>query len=151
VNDERASRSGCLSDAGSAIIEVAFLGVLVLIPLVYLLIAVFDVQRSAFALTAAAREAARVYVDASSDRDGGSAAAAAVDIAAMDHGLPPGTVAFDVTCTRTPCLTPGGSVTVRLHARVALPGLAALGTGSRGIDVRTEHSAVVDRFRAARP
>lgn len=151
MNDERASRSSCRSDAGSAIIEVAFLGVLVLIPLVYLLVAVFDVQRSAFALTAAAREAARVYVDASSERAGAGAAATAVDVAALDHGLPPHAVAVDVTCSNRPCLTPGGSVTVRLQTRVPLPGLAALGTGSRGIEVRTEHSAVVDRFRPARP
>jgi hypothetical protein len=40
---------------------------------------------------------------------------------------------------------------VRLETRVGLPGLAALGTGAAAVVVRTEHSAVVDRFRPVRP
>ncbi|MFI5955247.1 hypothetical protein [Cryptosporangium sp. NPDC051539] len=46
-------------DDGSAIIEFVWGGVLLLVPLLYVVLAVFEVQRNAFAVTEAAREAGR--------------------------------------------------------------------------------------------
>ncbi len=44
-------------EEGSALIEFVGLGVLLLLPLLYLLLSVFAVQRAAFAVTQAARDA----------------------------------------------------------------------------------------------
>ncbi|HEV2086891.1 MAG TPA: hypothetical protein VGR21_01135, partial [Cryptosporangiaceae bacterium] len=40
-------------DTGAATIEFVFLGILVMVPLLYLVVAVFEVQRNAFAVTQA--------------------------------------------------------------------------------------------------
>ena len=50
------------SERGSAIVEFHFLGLLLLVPLIYILLAVLDVQRASYAVTQAAREAGRIYV-----------------------------------------------------------------------------------------
>ena len=55
-------------ERGNAILEFHFLGLLLLVPLVYILLAVLDVQRSSYGVTQAAREAARVY-SVSGDED----------------------------------------------------------------------------------
>ena len=49
-------------ERGTALVEVTWLSILLLVPLVYLVLAVFDVQRSAFAVNAATRAAGRAYV-----------------------------------------------------------------------------------------
>ena len=56
-----------LDERGSAVLEFHFLGILLLVPLVYVLLAVLDVQRTSYGVTQAAREAARVYA-ATGDR-----------------------------------------------------------------------------------
>ena len=49
-------------DDGNAIVEFVYLAVLLMVPLVYVLLTVFQVQRAAFAASSAAREAGRVFV-----------------------------------------------------------------------------------------
>jgi Flp pilus assembly protein TadG len=49
------------TEDGNAIVEFHFLGLLLLVPLVYLMLAILDVQRASYGVTQAAREAARVY------------------------------------------------------------------------------------------
>ena len=50
------------SDEGSAIVEFVWLGILLLVPLIYIVVAVFEVQRTAYAASAAARSAGRAFV-----------------------------------------------------------------------------------------
>ena len=75
------------ADRGSAIIEFHFLGILLLVPLVYILLAVLDVQRTSYGVTQAAREAGRIYV-ATGDE---GAARRAAQVALEDQGVEPGT------------------------------------------------------------
>ena len=49
------------SERGSALVEVVWLGILLLVPLLWVVLSVFEVQRGAFAVTSAARSAARAY------------------------------------------------------------------------------------------
>lgn len=50
------------ADRGSAVVEFPLLGVVLLVPLVYLAVALATVQRAASGVTEAAREAGRAYV-----------------------------------------------------------------------------------------
>ena len=50
------------TERGTALVEVTWLSILLLVPLLYIVLAVFEVQRSAFAVTTAARSAGRAYV-----------------------------------------------------------------------------------------
>ena len=75
-------------DAGRALIEVLILGVLLLIPTVYLLSAVLRVQSATFAVTQAARDAGRL-IDTAPDLDSGvQRATEAARIALADQRLP---------------------------------------------------------------
>jgi hypothetical protein len=73
-------------DGGAAVVEFVLLGVLLLVPLMYLTLAVSAVQRSVYGVTQAAREAGRAYATG----DVGTAAARAryaAELAVADQGL----------------------------------------------------------------
>jgi hypothetical protein len=108
------------ADEGSALVEFVYLSVLLLIPLVYVVLTAVSVQRNAFGLAAAARDAGRAYATAGSDRLGEARAVASVRLAMHDQGIewsPDGRV---VRCG--PCdYAPGSEFTVAVHSRVRLP------------------------------
>ena len=139
----RARPSG---DVGNALLEFTYLAVLLMVPLVYVLLTVFQVQRAAFGVTEAARQAGRAYATAEDPGSGRARAEAAARLAMRDQGL---------TCGR--CLSslegslvPDGQVVTTVEFFVRLPGLgAALGDGRGGIRVDATHVEQVDRFRTA--
>ena len=128
-------------DDGSALIEVTWLAVLLMVPLVYVLLSVFDVQRGAFGVSAASRAAGRAYSLADSDAEGRSRARAAARTALADQGFDDG-FDLDITCTPEPraCLSPGSVITVVVRAQVDLPlAPAALGGGAPSFRVESMH------------
>lgn len=107
-------------DEGSAIVEFVLLALVVMVPLVYVILTAVSVQRAAFAVTAAARDASRAYATAGSDDVGEARAEAAVALAMQDQGVawsPSGRVVDCGDCD----YAPGSSFTVTLQLRVALP------------------------------
>ena len=135
-------------DAGNALVEFTYLAVLLMIPLVYVLTTVFQVQRAAFAVTEAARQAGRAYTQAATPQDGVAVASAAADLALRDQGLtsaaPPEVAAPDG-------LAPGPTVRVTVVHEVTLPLIGGLfGRVQPHIPVRATHVQVVDRFRDPR-
>lgn len=138
-------------DAGSALIEFTFLSVLLLVPLAYIVMAVFTVQKAAFAVTAATREAGRAFVT-TTDGDPDARAAAAAALAMRDQGLSLPAGALHLTCDGA-CGSPGSTVRVALDYTVVLPLVPrALGGHSLGgIVVRGRHAEIVDEFRPALP
>ena len=70
--EPRAATSG-----GSALVELTWLGILLLVPLLWIVLSVFEVQRGAFATSAAARAAGRAYALAPTDAEGRAQAEAA--------------------------------------------------------------------------
>lgn len=110
-------------DRGSGLIEAVWLGLILLVPLVYVVLSVFAVQRGAFATTTAARAAGRAYALAPTDATGMVQARAAARAAYADQGLPGDDLTVDVTCTPAPgrCHQGGSVVTVVVSAEVPLP------------------------------
>jgi hypothetical protein len=107
-------------DDGSAIVEFVWLAVLLMIPLVYVVLTAVTLQRAAFAVTTAARDGARAYATAGSDRLGEQRAEAAVALAMHDQGVSWAASGRVVSCG--PCdYAPGSMFTVALSQRVALP------------------------------
>ena len=74
-------------DDGNAIVEFSYLAVLLMVPLVYVLLSVFEVQRASFGVTEAARQAGRAYATADDPAQGRARAAAAASLAMRDQGL----------------------------------------------------------------
>lgn len=140
-------RSG--SERGSALVEFTFLGVVVLVPLVYLILTVARLQAATFAVTVAAREGARAFVTTQPGDLPEARSRAAAELAFSDQGFgDSGTL--EVTCSASPCLAPEAEVRVRAVVTVTLPGAPGMIEDARPwprIPVDFTHVAVVDRFR----
>ena len=136
-------------DDGNAMVEFSFLGVLLLIPLIYVVLAALAVQRAAFAVTAASRDAGRAFVTAPAGSDSEARAEQAARLVLRDHGLSLLPNALRITCSADPCLTPGAVVHVEITYVVALPGVAAIAGSAASIPVSAHHDEHVDRFRVS--
>ena len=76
-----------MRERGSAVVEFVLLGLVLLVPLLYLALALSAVQRTAFGVTQAAREAGRAYVTGTAATAPARAEAAA-RLALADQGVP---------------------------------------------------------------
>ena len=89
-------------DSGSASLEFITAGMLLLIPLVYLIVTLATIQSAALATEGAARHAARVFVQAPSVAAGSEAAARALELALADHGVTAEDVDLSISCGPNP-------------------------------------------------
>lgn len=131
-------------ERGSAVVEFYFLGIVLLVPLVYVMLTLLDVQRTAYGVTQAAREAGRLLA-ATGDEDAALTAAA---IALDDQGVEVSGVDLTFECTTEPCFMPGGEITVTVAATVALPLMPDVFADvvNAEIPVQGTHAAPVDRY-----
>ncbi len=142
------------SDAGNAIVEFIFVAVLIMVPMVYLVVAVAKVQRSSLAVTEAAREAGRAFATGASTQDGRVRALAAARLAEQDAGLAtmPDVryVAAGTSCNSTqitPQLAAGSVFVICVRNSVTLPGVPTVLSG-RAITTVGEYAVHIDDFRA---
>ena len=150
--EEPASR-GC-ADGGTALVEVVLLGVVLLVPLLYLVLAASSVQRSVYGVTQAAREAGRAYATGTA----GNAqlrADYAARLALADQGVPVDGVevryaAADADCATagsTPWpLAPGVVFAVCVTSPVAVPAVPGFLDGGRNT-VTGRHVVRADDYR----
>lgn len=142
------------TEHGTALVEVTWLSILLLVPLVYVVLAVFEVQRSAFAVDAATRAAGRAYTLAPYEGEAGARALAAAEVALEDQGLGLSDGSMSMSCEPDPrdCLSPGSVVHVRMSLPVPLPLVPdALGGNTPSVRVDAEHSVPYGSFREDRP
>jgi hypothetical protein len=129
------------------------LALLLMVPLLYIVLAVFEVQRAAFAVSAATRSAGRAYVLAPDVATAEARARAAVSVALADQDLELDAAALRISCQPDPahCLSPGSVVDVALRYPVSLPLVPdALGGNTPSIRVEAEHRVPYGTFREAR-
>ena len=121
--DETRAEALCVDETGMASLEFITAGLVLLVPLVYLVLTMSALQGAAFAVEGASRQAARVFVQSPSAADAQSGARRAVEFALADYGLDLDDVDIRVTCSPDPadCLTRRGFVTVDVATRVTLP------------------------------
>ena len=138
-------------DSGSASLEFLTVGLVLLVPLVYLVVAISVIQAAAFAVEGGARQAARVFVQAPDLATAQNSAQRALDFALADHGVTvPGGIS--VSCSESPCLTRRGLVTVTVQLVVPLPLVPPVIGGSIPLTVPLSASATeqVSRFWGSR-
>ncbi|WP_028659096.1 hypothetical protein [Nocardioides insulae] len=141
-----------IDERGSAMVEFTWLALLLMVPLLYLLLSVFEVQRGSFAVSDGTRAAARAYSLAPSPGAGQERARAAVRQALADQGVEGVAPRIRITCTPSEaCLQPGSTVTVRVSARVALPlAPAVFGSGAPGVRVSAVQTVPFGSYRPGR-
>lgn len=109
-------------ERGSAALEFLTAGILLLVPLVYVVLALASVQAATFAVEGAARHAARTAALAADDRTARSAAERTVRTVLEDADMDPGAAAIDVSCEpKSACTAAGARVRVEVATAVALP------------------------------
>ncbi|CAN5232887.1 hypothetical protein BH11ACT4_BH11ACT4_12010 [soil metagenome] len=141
------------ADDGSASLEFVTVGMILLLPLVYLILVVAAVQAGALATESAARQAARVFVQSTDSAAAQAAASTAIGFALADHGIDPAAATVAVTCSPRPgaCLTRRGFVTVTVDIAVPLPLAPAVLTGGFPLSIPLHATATqqVSRFWGA--
>jgi hypothetical protein len=137
-------------EAGSAVVEFVVLAVLLMIPLIYLVMALARVQAGAFAVSMAAREAGRAYVTADATDAAEPRARAAARLAFEDQGFAEQQTRLVLACDGDPCLRPDGRVRVTASVTVPLPLVPSFAREVVPLEVPlgASHVAVADRFRA---
>jgi Flp pilus assembly protein TadG len=108
-------------DRGSASLEFVTVGLLLLLPLIYLVLVISAVQSAALATEAAARHAARLFVQQPDLARAERVADQAVRFALDDYGIDSASSRVAITCDPAACLEPGALVTVRVTVSVPLP------------------------------
>jgi hypothetical protein len=138
------SRGRARKEDGTALVEATWLALLLLVPLVYVLLAVFDVQRASYGLSGAARAAARAYSLAPDEGSAPGRARTAAAVALRDQRIDADEVELVVRCRPAPdnCLAPGSSISVELRHQVRLP-LAPAALGGDAPSVRVAASSTV--------
>ena len=140
------------TEDGSALVEFTWLGVLLLVPLIWVVLTLFEVQRGAFTITNAARAAGRAFVLAPDERTAHQRAEAVANQIMRDQGVTSG-VSVEVTCSLGAghCLDGTSVVTVQLRTSVPLPLAPKLfGQDTAGVGVSGEHTVPVGRYVSAR-
>ncbi len=153
---QRVRRAREPAEEGSALLEFLTLGVLLLVPVVYLVVALGQLQAASFAVEGASREAARVLASAPDEAQAARQVDAVVAMALRDQGLAgegdPAPV-VTVFCSDRPCTTPETRVGVTVELEVLLPGVPAFVDAAipARVPVSATGESVVERFAGLVP
>ena len=137
-------------ERGSALVELSWLGILLLVPLRWIVVSVVDVQRGAFGVSGAARAAGRAYALAPTDAEGRQRANAAARQALEDQGVHGAPVSVTITCSPYPhdCHSGTSVITVRVASRVDLPLLPSfLGGHAPSFALDATHTVPIGQFQ----
>lgn len=140
-------------EGGSAIVEFVWLGLLLLLPVIYILVCVFQVQRASYGVSAASRSAGRAFVLAPDQASAYERARRAVAVALADQGVERSQAHVRISCRPEPdrCLVPGSVVTVVVRASQPLPlAPAVLDEARPSISVDSTHREPYGTFREER-
>jgi hypothetical protein len=124
------------ADDGNVIVEFIGITVALLVPLSIIASSSIMVANAYLATDVSARTAARAFVISNS----------AAGLLAQDFDSHNAAITTKITCSKNPCLSPGGFVTVRVSKEVRLNLPRAF--GSRSVVVASQHTAIVDELRS---
>jgi Flp pilus assembly protein TadG len=140
---------GRRDEQGSALVELSWLAIILLVPLVWIVISVFEVQQGAFATSAAARAAGRAYALAPDDATGAARADAVVRQVLADQGTPGQRARVSVSCDAPAgnCHVGTSVITVRVDSGVTLPFFPAiLGKGAAVLSLDATHTVPIGQY-----
>ena len=140
-------------DVGTASLEFVTAGMILLLPMVYLVLAMSALQAGSLAVEGAARQAVRVYVQAPDTREAEVEAERAIRFALADHGLDPSDASVVISCSPRPadCLRRRATVTITVGFSVGLPLVPSALTirGPLAVPLRSTATEQVSRFWGA--
>lgn len=141
-------------DRGSALVEFSWLAIILLVPLVWIVLSVFEVQQGAFATSAAARAAGRAYALAPDDATGRARAEAVVEQVLADQGTPGQQARVTVSCQAPGegCHVGTSVITVRVDSGVDLPFFPViLGKQAVSFSLDASHTVPIGQYVESAP
>lgn len=136
------------AEDGNALVEFVVLSAALLIPSLYLVLTLGNVQAAVFAADTIARDVARIHATEPDSAEAMERSARHSEMILEDHGLPTGDV-VTLHCSEDPCATPGGTVTAEVRIPVPVPGLGPLMGETGPVTVGSSHAVQVDQYRSA--
>lgn len=132
-----------MDDEGSAALEFITVGVILLVPLVYLVVVLGVIQEQTLGAEAAARHTARVIATAPDAEAAATRGDAVLDGIVEEYGLDADAVEVGVTCrpSGVDCPSSGATVTVTIRARVRLPFVPPVFGLDRALSIPVEASS----------
>lgn len=145
---ETGSRTTERHEDGSAVVEFTFLALLLMVPLVYFIITVGQIQGGSYAVVGAADQAAKVFVAQPDAVSGQAAAEQATLIALADFGHDARDARVSTVCDPADCQGAGTAVTVTVNLTVPLPFVPFNeDLRLRASEVEASSTQLVGRFR----
>ncbi len=148
----RFRRRWCAED-GTASLEFVTAGMILLLPMVYLVLTMSALQAGSLAVEGAARQAVRVYVQAPDTPAAEGGAERAIRFALADYGLDPSAATVSISCSprSSDCLRRRATVTITVGVTIGLPLVPpALSIGGPlTIPLRSTATEQVSRFWGA--
>ena len=141
-------------EAGSALVELSWLAIILLVPLIWIVLSVFEVQQGAFATSAAARAAGRAYALAPDDATGEQRARAVVEQVLADQGTPGQRATVEISCEAPGdnCHVGTSVITVRIDSGVDLPFFPSiLGEGPASFALDATHTVPIGQYVESAP
>src|SRR5699024_2095062 len=139
-------------ESGTALIEFSWLAIVLLLPLVYIMIAVFDVQRASYGVSAASQARAQACVSSSSVDTASGRAYTTARLTLRAHSVPPADISVECRPSARACLEPGSSVRVTVVARQPLPLTPRiLGEQLAAVTVDASHIEPYGTYREGKP
>lgn len=140
-------------DDGSASVEFITVGVVLLIPLVYLIVTLAGLQGAILAADGAAAQAAKLYARAGDDTRGRERAEDLLALTLVDFGIDRSQAALQIDCAprTSPCGGRGGTVTATVRILVRLPLAPELVSIGGAIPVVGTATVPISRFGEAEP
>ena len=138
------------AEDGTASLEFVTAGMILLLPMVYLVLTMSALQAGSLAVEGAARQAVRVYVQAPDTRNAEAEAERAIRFTLADYGLDSAAASISISCSPRPtdCLRRRATVTITVGVPVSLPLVPAALTVSAPLTVPVRSTATeqVSRF-----
>lgn len=145
--------SDVLGEEGSAALEFIIAGLVLLVPIAYLVIALGQIQGQSLGVAAGARVVARTVATAPDAAEARDRADRVLRSIAAEYGIDPGAMEVELACTPAggACPRAGATVTVTVSTAVPLP-LAppVLGGSPPSVPVTASATQKVSRFWSER-
>lgn len=134
-------------ESGSASVEFLVLGVGLLVPLVYLVLALGSVQHAWMGAESAARAVAQAVSDSRDETEAARRVALALHDAGFPHeGEDAAAVSVECLPASSSCFRPRTVVVAHVSIPVALPGIGTVSVPGNGVRVEASASHEVPRF-----
>lgn len=113
-------------EEGSAALEFILVGLVLLVPIVYLVIALGTIQGQALGVETGARQLARTISAAPDTATADERADRVLDAIVREYGLAPDAVDVAISCSTAACPEAGALLTVTVRTEVSLPLVPAI-------------------------